>query len=308
MSATGLSLSDAFRNLQMRLNQQLFYGHTRVIAVSKEVAEKDMAGIVDTLRRSPQIRRLLWLIVTKDEAVHLLETDPVLEQIPIVFVMDMIENGSKSGTIPNLTLGQWFTDRTNLGITASAHSITAAQKDVKWNGIAVFRADSMVGQLDQNATWVLMQVKNQHVGGDITIACPQTRSGLNSEMVRNITAHPKKIHANTKVDRWKDTFRMRTDVLLEVDIVESECNLDFTKESTHRQIERALQEEMDRRAEKLIEDVQHKYRADVFGMGKRVRAKFFDDFERLNWDEVFPKTKIEIKYSVRIRRIGMKMH
>lgn len=307
MSATGFSLLDAMRNLQNRLNQQLFYGHTRVLAVSEDVAREDMAGIVDSLRRNPQMRRLLWLVVTPGQASQLLQADPKLEQIPIVYVMDLIENGAKSGRIPDLTLGKWYMNRSSAGREPSANYVKPTSNDVKWYGLALFQDDHMVGHLAEKETDVLLQVRDEQIGADITVPCPTSVQAHGQGVKKFVTAHPKKIHSKTNIDKKGDSFRMHSEVLIEVDIAESNCELDYTVEKTNRVIERAIRDEMNRRAAKLIEDVQKKFKSDVFGMGEKVRSKYYAEYQKIKWNEVFPTTTIEINYSVKIRRVGMKM-
>jgi spore germination protein KC len=307
MSATGYTMADAMRNLQTRLNQQLFYGHTRVIAVSEDVAREHMASIIDSLRRSPQLRRLLWLVITPGEAVSLLESDPKLEQIPIVYVMDLIENGSKVGTVPDITLGRWFVDRSSSGVAATANYILPQKQEVKWKGLAVFRQDQFVGNIDEKEAWVLMQVRDKQIGGDLTIACPTSAKMTGSGTKDYVTAHPKKIHVESKIEPYGNTFRMAVEILVETDIVESMCGINFKKEDAFRNIQQALANELNKRAEKLVFDAQNKFVADIFGMGNKVRAKYLNEFESMDWEKEFPNTKIDIHYSVKIRRVGMKM-
>jgi spore germination protein KC len=305
MSATGFSMADAMRKLQTRLNQQLFYGHTRVIAVSEDVAREHMAAIIDSLRRSPQMRRLLWLVITPGKAVSLLEADPKLEQIPIVYVMDLMENGAKVGVVPDLTLGRWFIDRSSSGIEATANYILPQDREVKWKGLAVFHEDRFVGSIDENEAWVLTQVRDKQIGGDVTVACPSSRSANGTNQY--VTAHPKKIHVKSDVEPYGKTFRLKVNLLIEVDIVESMCGYNFKEETTFKIIQKALSDEMNKRAEKLVDDVQNKFKSDIFGMGNKIRAKYLTDFESMNWDAEFPNAKIDIQYSVKIRRVGMKM-
>jgi Ger(x)C family germination protein len=308
MSSTGISMADALRRLQQRLNQELFYGHTRVIAVSEEVAREDMSGIIDALRRTPQMRRLLWLLITPGEAVNLLHTDPKLEQIPIVYVMDLIQNGAKQGRIPDITLGRWFIDRSTTGIEPTANLIKGKGEEIKWEGLALFNGDQMIGRLTDDESWMLMNIKQEQVGGTITIPCPIQTSSPDG-MRCFITVRPKKVNTKTNVMPDGDTYRMVSKVQMEVDVTETMCQVDYTDEKTFRIIERALTEEMNNRAKALIADVRDKYRVDVFGMGEKVRAHYLDQFEQLkSWGDEFPHTKIEIRYSVLIRRVGMKMH
>ncbi|TCP52832.1 spore germination protein KC [Tumebacillus sp. BK434] len=307
MSATGLSMADAMRNLQQRLNQELFYGHTRVIAVSERVAGIDMSGIVDSLRRSPQMRRLLWVLITPGQAVELLQADPKLEQIPIVFVMDLIENGAKRGRIPDITLGRWFIDRSSSGIQPTANIVQSNKQDIKWRGLALFHDDQMVGKLNDEESWVLLNIKDKAIGGDITIPCPYAQNGADGSERKYITVHPKKVHVKNKIEPVQDTFRMNVSIMLELDVVESMCDLDYRKKEVVKLIESAISEELNKRARKLVALCQKEYRVDVFGMGNKVRAKYPREFESKNWSDEFPKTQINIDYEVEVRRVGMKM-
>nr|WP_283809183.1 Ger(x)C family spore germination protein [Tumebacillus amylolyticus] len=306
MSATGASMADAMRVVQSRLNQELFYGHTRVIAISEKVARtSDMAGIVDSLRRNPQMRRLLWMVITKGDAKQLLESDPKLEQIPIVYVMDMLENGAKSGRIPDITLGSWFVDRSSSGIEATSNYILPTKNDVNWRGLALFRDDRMVGQIEEKEAWILLQSKDEKIGGNITVPCPKKSNG--STWTEYTTAHPKKIHVNTQVEPYGKSYKMSQQIQVEVDIIESNCEMNFKNDESFTEIEKALSAELNARAAKLIADTQGKYGVDVFGLGNKVRARYHEQFKKINWLDEFPKAKIEIHYDVKIRRVGMKM-
>ncbi|WP_157721970.1 Ger(x)C family spore germination protein [Tumebacillus avium] len=307
MSATGFSMADAMRNLQSRLNQELFYGHTRVIAVSERVARTDMSGIIDSLRRSPQMRRLLWVLITPEQAVDLLHADPKLEQIPIVYVMDLIQNGAERGRIPDITLGRWFIDRSSSGIEPTANFVKSNKQDIKWHGIALFHDDKMVGRIEEEQSWALLHMRDKAIGGDITIPCPAAKqTGSNSER-KYITAHPKKVHSKSTVAPHQGTFRMDVKITAELDIVESMCDLDYRKKQVVQQIESAISTELEKRAQKLVELCQKEYKVDVFGMGNKVRAKYPHEFERLKWYDEFPQTQINVNYDVEIRRVGMKM-
>ncbi len=305
MSSTGYSLADAMRNLQQRLNQELFYGHTRVVAISEKMAKQGLEDVLDSIRRSPQMRRLLWILITPDQAVDLLETDPKLEQIPIVYVMDLIENGAKAGTVPDISLGKWFIDRSSSGIEGTANFVETDKKEVKWHGLALFQQDKMVGTLDEKDAWVLMQIRDGAIGGEISIPCPE-KQNLESGTRKYITAHPKKVHTKSTVEPWQGSFRMSVQVLLELDLIESMCHLDYREKETIQKIEKAFSAELNRRAKKLVDKCIHTYGVDVFGMGNKVRAKYIERFDPANWNKDFTHMSIDVVYQVEIRRVGMK--
>jgi spore germination protein KC len=154
--------------------------------------------------------------------------------------------------------------------------------------------------LDEKEAWMLMQIKEKKIGGDLTVNCPERKDEY-------MTAHPKKLHVKSKVEPFENTFKMTINVLVEMDIVESMCGTNYAKEKNYKLMEKEIADEMNDRAAKLVEKVQKEYGVDLFGMGNKVRAKYLRQFEKSKWDQEFPKTKINIQYAVKVRRVGMKM-
>jgi spore germination protein KC len=133
------SVANAFSNAQKRLNQQLFMGYTRVIAISEEIAREGVKEIIDGFRRDPALRRLLWFLVVDGKAVDLLRSDPKLEQIPMVYIMSLIENGVDTENIPDVTLGRFYVMLTNASLQPILNYVRAGKEDISWTGIALFR-------------------------------------------------------------------------------------------------------------------------------------------------------------------------
>jgi len=177
MSVTGKTVTDAVNNLQQRLNQRIFLGHTRVLAISEDVARRGMDDIIDSFRRDPQIRRLMWPVVVQGRAADLLEMKPGLIQIPVVFLMDLIENGTKMGTIPDQTMGEYLIQTSNETLQPMLNYVQAYKDDVKWKGVAVFRDQKMVGSLNDIHTWALLQLRDEKRGGDVIVPLPGKGGG-----------------------------------------------------------------------------------------------------------------------------------
>ncbi|BAH42610.1 spore germination protein [Brevibacillus brevis NBRC 100599] len=298
MSVTGRTVTDASNNLQMRLNQRLFLGHTRILAVSEEVARKGIQDIMDSFRREPQIRRLLWPIVVRGKASTLLEIKPRIEPIPVVFLMGLIENGMKLGRIPDQTLGDYFNQTSNLTMEPFLNYVEARNNEVSWKGVAVFRGHKMVGILDHVQSWVLLQLRNKKPGGDIVIPLPKTKNGY-------VSFRPHFVKKKVIIHKSSSaTYQCE----LQGDIVELTENLKIPPEQFILQMQALIKKEMENRAKKLLQQLQKQYNSDILKLGLTLRAKHYQDYWKThNWKQDFKDFPIRVTYTIKLRRLGMEM-
>ncbi len=298
MTSTGLTVTEALYNIQKRLNQELFYGHTRILAVSEEMARDGMDAVVDMLRRTPQIRRLLWPIVVKGEAKKLLEANLQLEEIPIMYVMDMMINSSKMGVTPDITLGTVFNNLSDSTREPDMNMIEPTKDEIKWAGLAVFKETKMIGVLDSNEVPVLLQIRDQKIGGPVAAFCDQKNR--------------KRVVFRTKTARTKQKFQIQNGqvtvmvhVRLEGDIIESQCDITFSDQKELKRIEDSIAAELKDRANRLLRRSQNDLKLDVFAFGTDLRAHFPSWWSHEKWEREYPNAKIQFTYDVNIRRTGM---
>lgn len=301
MSATGNSVYEATTNLQRRLNQAFFLGHTRIVVFSEEVAREGIEELLDPFRRSPQIRRMMWPMVVKGSARELLLSNSKLEQIPSVFIMDLLENGAKRGLIPNITLGQLFSDLSDSSTEAGINYVIASKEEFKWNGLAVFSQDRMVGILNDDEVWSLLHLREEQIAGEIDAPCAGEQRNLVT--YRPKTIQVKKLFSPDGAGKYQAVFRVR----LEGDVIESQCDMDFTTEKNLKSLEESLSRNMNEKAEKLIRKLQKDYKSDVLKLGTFVRISHPQWWNAEKWKEIFPHGEIQVKYDVHIRRTGMEL-
>lgn len=303
MSATGNTLNEASSNLQKRLNQVLFYGHTRILVLSEEVAKEGIEELLDPFRRAPQIRRLMWPMVVKGSARELLLSNTKLEQIPTVYIMDLLDNGAERGLIPHVTIGHLFADLSDSSTDAGMNYVEASKEEFKWNGFAVFRQDRMAGTLKDGEVWSLLHLRENQLAGEIDVPFGGTRKKRNL-----VTYRPKTIRVDKDFTPKGDTgYEAEYRIRLEGDVIESQCDIDFSQEKNIEKLEKVLSEEMTNQAKKMIHKLQKEYKSDVLKLGTFVRATHPQWWTAEKWIEVFPYGKIQVTYEVHIRRTGMEI-
>jgi spore germination protein KC len=298
MTGSGSTISEAKQNIQKNLNQRLFFGHTRVVAISSEVAKTDISDFVDNLRRFPQIRRLLVPVVVPGRASRILEKDPKLEQIPVMYIKEMMESGAKIHLIPDISLGEFFINMSDSSIHPIMNMVTPSDNGFKWSGVAIFNGPKMVGQLNDEMVWAYMNLRENNPGGDIKIPCFD-------EKEKYSVFHARKAKTKVKVEKKNNQIHAYYQVDVEGDIRESECNIDFNNEEIINKIQKSAAEVYEARARKMIQYVQKDIRADAIGLGFIVRARYPEIWRAVNWEQEFPNVQIHVTYKVNMRRFGM---
>jgi spore germination protein KC len=301
MSATGRSIGDALNNLQKRLNQRVFIGHLRVLAISEEVAREGMEQVMDGFRRDPQIRRLLWPIIVKGSASDLLEIKPKLVQIPVVYIMELIESGSKTGMIPDQSLGNYFVETSTQSLQTYLNYVEAYQDEISWKGLAVIHGQKMVGALNDIQSGVLLQVREKMPGGDVVIPLP----GKKDEF---FTFRPHFVKSKLKVSEQGSQHEAVYHVTLQGDIIETTVPANYKKEEYIEKLQELVRGEMEKRAAKLLQQLQKELKTDVLKLGMALRAHhYWEYWVKHDWEKDFPTFKIKILYTIKIRRLGMEM-
>lgn len=300
MTSSGPTVTEALNNIQKRLNQELFYGHTRILAISEELAREGIDSIIDILRRTPQIRRLLWPLVVKGEARQLLEANLELEQIPIMYLMDMMINSSKLGVMPDITLGTLFNNLSDTTREPDMNIIESAPEGIRWNGVAVFKESKMVGELNSDEVSIMLQIRDEKTGGPIAAYCDR-------EKKKRVVMRPKTVNTKRYYSFRNGNALVTVKVRLEGDIVESQCNIKFSEQKNLRKTAENLKLELEARAKKLFRRSQLNLKQDLFSLQTEIRAKHPDWWKKMKWKEEFQEMELNAIYEIHIRRTGMEM-
>ncbi|EXX88878.1 spore gernimation protein [Paenibacillus darwinianus] len=300
LSSDGITVLDAIRKLQTQLNQELFYGHTRVIAIGEAVARKGLNEVLDPFRRNPQIRRLLWPIIVEGEGRQLLEANPGLEQIPTVYIMSLVENGVKEGYIPDMNLGNFFID-----LSSNCHQpfmlrFSARKEEIAYKGIALFREDKMIGSLDVQETWAIERVRYRENGGPIIFP-------YEGDSSRMVSLSSEFVGQSSRIRYNNGRVEARIHIQLEGALLEKTFDDMLFKSGRITLLEQNAADYLAAKTRQVIEKLQKRYRADVIGIGGKIRAFHPGIWRRINWQSEFPEADIVVTYSYKLRNTGMEM-
>lgn len=297
MSSTGRSISECFQRLQRSLNEELFYGHTRIVAIGEEVAKEGLEPILDPFRRHPEIRRLLWPVVVQGEGVELLKAAPSLTQIPTVFTMRLIQSGIEMQRIPNIILGDFYIDQTSPNREPYLNYFEVNKNDISWTGVALFDEDRMIGRLDPLETWELMRIREDKDGEDLLLEM--------GEPNRLVTLTMEHIRSKDSVSYDNGRIVIRTKIVLEGRVREKTIEENLFTEEQFSMLEQKAAMELEARSKRLVDELQHKYKVDTIGYGGMIKAHYPKIWDQIDWQQEYPEADIKISYEYHLRNIGM---
>ena len=299
ITSTGDTLMEGLNNLQKRTNQMIFVGHTRVIAISEEVARENITSIIDGLRRKSSFRRLLWPIVVHGEARNLLTFSPKLEQLPTVFVMDQLKTSSQLGILPKLSLGDMYIAMSKTTEEPIAYYARVSKEDIQLDRLAVFRGNRMVGHLDTHEIIPLIHIRNQRNGPDVTVPIDPEKNVF-------VTFHPKK--TKTRIDARFEGGKPRFQICIRMDgsITESTYKKIIDPVRWMNEVEQATAAYYEKLAKKTLQKLQKEYHADILRLGTLVRGRYPEAWKKIDsWETLFSNAEIQVTYDVRIRQTGL---
>jgi len=176
-TSSGQDLTDAFKNVQKQLNNELDLGQMQLVVISEALARDGLEDITDALQRMHQVRRRLWPVVVEGKAEKALVVGPQLEQIPAFYLIDMLQNDVKQKRLFDFNLGTFLSELMDEAENPVLNLYRVTDKTIDWNGLALFRGDRMVGQLGEAESWTLVQIRDGRPGFRESFPCPDGGKG-----------------------------------------------------------------------------------------------------------------------------------
>ncbi|MEF3303744.1 Ger(x)C family spore germination protein [Paenibacillus sp. GYB003] len=302
-SASGYTIDDAFNTIQQEVAHRLFWGHLRVIVVSREVAEEGLTNINEYLRRNPEVRRTSWMVISEDEAAQFMKITPQLERVPILYLLSTMDHAVQMGKVPNAFAGMYWTASTSKGTDPFLIYTKLLDNKIQIAGLAYFRSDRLVGTTTPLEIGAYMGIRNvQRAGYAVLVQIPDT----NTAALFQVTHRKSRIDVAIANGRPEIQLKIHNEGnLLEKSNEEVQLSTDIIGK-----IEKQITEGGTQTYGRLIRQTQQKG-SDIFGFGEYVRAKepgYWNKHIRTKekWEEMYKDIKVEIQVTNSIRRIGGK--
>lgn len=297
LASTSDSVGEALDNLRNRSYRPISLAQLKVVVLGEGVARRGIDELLDFLERNQEVQRRVRLAVAQGDALEVLRTPVVVDQLVGFVLPRFIRAGPDFGRVPAATLGEAMAAHEGKQSFAVPRVRTSGHELVV-EGAGVLRGDRLAGWLDGRESRGLAWATGHLSGGIIEFPCLIRRGEHHS-----VRAAGGRRAVKVRLVGGRPVFRLS--VTTRVDLLESSHHVESLE--VVRKVETAvagvIREEIDSALA-----AGKRYRADVFGFGQALRLAEPDFWDKVkdHWDDYFAReARVEVtEVRARVRHVG----
>lgn len=303
----GDTIFDAVRNEISLAGKKLYFSHTKVVILSKEIAREGALRIVDWINRDSETRADVLLFVSKEKtAADIFKGSGITNQIMSYELADMAKSEHSLSKAPITELWDFVNKIEATGIVATLPTIqfkkNRNEESPQIMGTAVFKKDKLLGFLNGEESKDLLFVLNKIKGGllitngvvqnekiPISLEIIKSKTDITPIIKKNSVAFSIHIHTTVVADELTETIKI----------------LDM---KNVKKMEYYAKKEIETRVEKVIKHVQTSFGVDIFGFGVRLREKNPKIWNQVasRWEnDIFKELPVKVTAEVNVKGSGM---
>lgn len=321
------SLNTAINLMNSYLARKINLSHCKVVIFSEKIATNGIAKEIYSLTNNSQARPSTNIIICKNSAErYIRDTDPILEN-SVTKYYDIFPNSSKyTGYIYNATLGDFFTqlvsstcepfailgginsnmytnsnsninNSNNIGDMKSTKTSFSGERGSENIGIAVFKDDKLVGELDATETLCLSIITGQVSSFLIHVPNPQN----NNEEIDLI------IYPSGKKDITVDIINGSPYITFNEKFVGKIYSASRDKKYLDAEEIKYLSNLTNQYLKNTLTNYLYKtsleYKSDINDFGKYALSKFLtiDDFNNYNWRNSYKSSTFKVNIDTQVQ-------
>lgn len=302
VSETGDAILPTLRNMVLRIEKHAFAEHSKVIIIGQDLARTlDLQKILDFFIREQEMRPSGLLLIAQNRASKTLESKKPMD-IPAFKLLEMTHgHGRTTKILPPTTLTK-IEGKLHSGASFLLQNVVSSTNgDIKFAGAAVIEGKTrkLRGFLDEKEIEGLTWISGEGKGGLVK----SVDKGTGQPIIYEILSMKSKIKPHVDGDNISFDIKIESEGRIAEHWVVSEKTMEteFLKRT-----EKAIEEEVERLVENVLDKIQHEYRADVAGFGNKLRIKYPHVWKaaKKDWDETFSEVPIKHEVKITIKDYG----
>lgn len=305
VSITADTLIEGIRIYGMQAERKTYLMHNRIILIGEDLAKEDILPILDFFLRHPDSFPGAWILICKGKASDIIKWNSDVEKIPSDFIEELVKNRnylSTSSVEDVHTFAKKLSTKATSPATAMVELIDTGNNktEARLFGIAVFKKEKMVGQLDDIETRGYTWINNEkgrrlleigpigETNARTTTQIEGSKTKITSQLINGKPAILIKVNAKAKIyaqDGSKDLHSL----------------------DTIKDLEKMLEEEIKSEITSCLNKVLKEYKTDAFGFGEKIHRKYPKEWRKLedNWGDALPDLKVITEVNAKIKGTGM---
>jgi spore germination protein KC len=315
------------------LDRKINLSHTQIIAVSEDIAKEGITAFLNGLQQNIELRPNVNIIVAAEGAQKYIESiKPILSSSPAKHYNLLFSSYETDFLVKDTQLEDYLYRAKNqsaqpVAIYAaidkaisdesksdekskkpnegekkkseeeSKKSSEDENKAIAIKGLAVFKADKMVGKLNEDEA-MLFSLMTSTKNKDIEIVDPlDDKFKVLGNVKRSKLSSTKVILNNGKP-------KISINLKLNIDIKAVQSDNDYDEPEKAAKLKIAYEQYLNKGLTDLFSKTTKKLQSDIFGFGQQAKRNFktIDEWEKAKWQEIFPESQYDLRLDVKIRR------
>ena len=308
LESYGESMFDAIRNSIKISSQMLYWGHTEIIIVSKDVAREGILPIIDLFSRDAEPRLSIDILVSnEDTAEEILYSQSISTEIRTYEINKMLDDQKKLSKSPKVEVYQFINALGDEGISAVLPVIGLTQNSGEATsqlaGTAVFKQDKLQYMFNGDDTKYYLFVMDKIKGGLLVV---NMASGKNDSDNFTLDIDSSKTYVKPVYSKNKLSFEINIKTkttLSEID----DNKIKFSSQSEIEKLEKQAQNTLKQNVERVIKAVQSEYDIDIFGFGLKVKQDMPELWKKIkpDWNDFFKNVQVKANVEIKIKHAGL---
>ena len=302
-------------NLQS--NQKLVSGQLRSVVYSRELAEKGIIQLVDTLNRDAAIGNMVYLTIADKSASEILQVENKNKgRLNLgTYMYNLIKQNVEGEQVISPTLHEFNHNYYDIGRDPVLPILKVKGKDVIIAGVGLFKDDRLVDELRQGDLFYLKILADKYNAGT-------KEMGFKTEQLKkiilkneNYTKKPifskiyvtvDNIRSKTKIKLVdKKNLRYSINVTLDSRVLEMTQALDLGKPASIKLLESKFNHQMKKKMEELLIHFKE-LGIDPIGFGNEYEAHLRGKtITKEEWDRVYKDVTFDVHVKNTIERTGV---
>lgn len=325
VSVTASSISSAINLADSYIGREINLSHCKVIIFSEEIAKQGISNEIYTLVNNTQIRPSANIIVTKCSAEYYIKkTEPTLESLISKYYETLTKSNMYTGFMPNTNIGDFFkalncktcepyailggitsqdSSQTNTVNSQKDFNIEANSSAIKEDnktqnvGVAVFKDDQLVGELNAIETIAFQNVHNEVDRFLISVPDP-----FNDNDFLDIYLSPA-LSTKVKVDTSTKSPYIMVEFNFTGRIFSMTEDSKYLEEHVLDSISNSCNSYLQSTFSNYFYRTSKEFKSDINGFGRFASKNFFTshDLDSYNWPESYKDSFFDVKVNTTIK-------
>ncbi|MHB1314182.1 MAG: Ger(x)C family spore germination protein [Christensenellales bacterium] len=300
IESEGTNTFDAIREITHMVPYKLYSAHTQVFVIGRAVAEDGIGKYLDFFTRAVETRPLTKIIIADGTAAEALATAPIMSKIPSMDINLLVEAQDLNSQTPESMMHDY------ISIMASKTSAYYApllviednleMKTLAIRGLAVFKKDKMIGQIDESVSRGLLWVKGLVKSGVVSVKAEDGDAAV------EITGAKASVKTELKDNKPSVAVAVEMEGILACQTGKKNLATEEGLAEVGKLAAQAIYTEIEISLHKAQE-----LNADIFGFGEEFHKYHLGDWKELeeNWEELFPSLEVSIDVKAKITSAGV---